>query len=96
MWSDGSVRKRGFDPSFLQNSSVLPLYARSVIIGHNNGFAVKPGKNSATGFNRLDCFANLVGWNETPLGRYFLNLRSRWERSVELDGVVSSRSITVL
>ena len=90
------VRKRGFDPSSLLNSSVLPSYARSVVTGHNSGFAVKAGKNSATGLDCLDCFANLVGWNETPSGRYFLNLRSRWERSADLDGLVSARSITVL
>ena len=85
------VRKRGFDPSSLLNSSVLPSYARSVITGHSKWFAVKAGKkNSATGLDCLDCFANLVGWNKTPSERYFLNLRSRWERSADLDGLVSA------
>ena len=91
------MRKRGFDPSSFLNSSVLPSYAHSVITGHNNGFAVKAGKkNSATGLDCPDCFANLVGWKEAPSVRYFLNLRSRWERSADLDGLVSARSITVL
>ena len=65
------VRKRGLEPSSLRNSLVLPSYARSVTTGHSKGFAIKAGKkNSATGLDCLDCLANLVGWKETPLGRY--------------------------
>ena len=91
------VRSRGFDPSSLLNSWVLSSYALSVATGHSKRFAVREGKkNSAIGFDCRDCLANLVGWKDTPSGRYLLNLRSRCDRSADLDGLVNARSITVL
>ena len=96
-WGLIVVRNRGFDPSTLLYSRVLSLYARSVVTGHSGWFAAKAGKkNSASGLDCRNCFANLVGWKVTPSGRYLLNLRSSWDRSAGMDGLVSAKSITIL
>ena len=91
------MRNRGPGPVSCRTSWVLPSYALSVATGQSRLFGGKAGKkNSAIGFDWRDCFASFVGWKATPSGRYRLNFRCSWDRSADLDGLVSANNSTVL
>lgn len=51
---------------------------------------------AARSFDCQDWLAKLVGFKVTLTGRYLLYLRSSWDRSADLAGLVCVRIITVL
>jgi len=50
--------------------------------------------NEAAGLDGLDCLARELGLNSTPSGKGFIYLRSRLEKSCDLDGLDKASSIT--
>ena len=70
--------------------SVLEVYWRTVCFGHSLLSAGKDGKKHGFGgFPGLDCFDKLEGWNWTFSGSNLMNLTSRFDKSIDLDGLVN-------
>ena len=91
------VRRRNVNPVSFRTDCVFSSYALRVTTGQSSPLGGKAGKKySAIGLYWRDCFANFVGWKATPSGRYLLNLKSSWDRSADLDGLVRARSTTNL
>ena len=95
-WYGLIVAINSFEICFLK-VSVCFSYAQSVSIGHKLTLWGKAGKKkSAIPLSCFVCLANFVGANNTPSGRYHLNLKSRPARSADLDGLVRAKSMITL
>ena len=93
----GLMNDRSSLVSPVLNGAVLCSYALRVVTGHKFRSSGKQGKKKfAIGFPCLDCFASVRGANNAPSGLNSRPVRSRFDKSVDLEGRVKAKSIVTL
>ena len=81
-----SCASKGLCPRHIfDNASLGQRFLSVVNAGNTKG---------AIGLDGLVCLARLLDLNSTPSGRIFIHLRSRLERSCDLDGLVGASNMT--